>query len=541
MRHSGAMNIRLRLSTMTSTAGQTVTLPHAGVTCVVGSNNAGKSQLLRDLLLSISSFQADPVTIAQITGTRPSGTVAESEEWLDAKAVRLPLRPGQSRLWVNAHGSGQISAKEFQGWFTSGLNQGPVYLGNSASYFVQHSTAGSLASYATGSISPRGDGGNAPLSALFRDGVLEEELSNLVFDTFGVGLVLDRINPEIRLRVGEVDVPIPPLNRPTSAYAEAVAALPTLDTQGDGMRSFVGLALHVLASAPDILLVDEPEAFLHPGQARALGRWLAAEAIARDVQVILATHDRDIVLGLLDSEPGTSVNLIRIARVGDGSHLSQLPPDEVRAVWDDPVLKYSNVLQGLFHRKVVVCESDADCRFFGAALNELAVSTGRRAQGDDILFVPSGSKNRVSALAVALTKLGVEAACIVDFDVLRSKADMQKIVGAVGGRWGPKLDDLYRTAFRSDNQTLLWQRLKNLGLAGVTAGQSVGAGQELLAELRAIGVHVVPVGEIEDFDRAIASHGASWVSTALEKNVHTSAPVLELVHEILKSPTPTSV
>ena len=45
-----------------------------------------------------------------------------------------------------------------------------------------------------------------------------------------------------------------------------------LKRQGDGMRSFASVVLHLLATVtPSILMLDEPEAFLHPPQARLLG------------------------------------------------------------------------------------------------------------------------------------------------------------------------------------------------------------------------------------------------------------------------------
>src|SRR3954452_10968168 len=44
-----------------------------------------------------------------------------------------------------------------------------------------------------------------------------------------------------------------------------------LEKEGDGMRSFVGILLHVLLSNDMISLVDAPEAFLHPPQARLIG------------------------------------------------------------------------------------------------------------------------------------------------------------------------------------------------------------------------------------------------------------------------------
>jgi predicted ATPase len=56
--------------------------------------------------------------------------------------------------------------------------------------------------------------------------------------------------------------------------------MPRLDTQGDGMRSFTSILLDTFTSEYTVTLIDEPEAFLHPPQARLLGK-------------ILATHNPD--------------------------------------------------------------------------------------------------------------------------------------------------------------------------------------------------------------------------------------------------------
>lgn len=43
------MSVEFKYTSVTSSAGERVDLPTAGVVCVVGGNNVGKSQLLREL------------------------------------------------------------------------------------------------------------------------------------------------------------------------------------------------------------------------------------------------------------------------------------------------------------------------------------------------------------------------------------------------------------------------------------------------------------------------------------------------------------
>lgn len=526
------MPLKLTIETLVSSGGQTVNLPVAGVTCVVGSNNAGKSQLLRDIDFMLTDPNAQPVTLREMSGSRPSGDVNEVRDWLNHEGgLAVQKTMGQAQHWtpIFAENHSQ-TAEDFQMWFN--LQDRNLYLGNAAQFFIHRAEAGALKDYA-GGVAHDGDRYNGGLAKLIADGDLERELSDLVKSTFGTEITLDRVNPPARIRVGSTLIDPPPINRPTKAYSDSVSELNPLDDQGDGMRAFVGLALLIMAGRPSVLLVDEPEAFLHPGQARALGRWLAVQAERLEIQIIIATHDRDIVLGLLESEADNSVNIVRIVRRDDENILTQLSPLEIQAVWSDPVLRYSNLLQGLFHQRVVICESDADCRFYSAALDDLGSTTGRRAESDEVLFVPSGSKNRVASMVSALTTLGVQAMTIVDFDVLRNSADIRGIVESVGGSWSPELVTLYRTMITSDNQTALWAQLKSQGLNGLSSGAAHSAGRELLEKLTALGILVVPVGEMEQFDRSIGGHGGEWVSEALQRNVFKSRIVYEFVEGLI--------
>jgi ABC-type cobalamin/Fe3+-siderophores transport system ATPase subunit len=53
--------VEMAIIKLISRSGDSVTLPDVGVTCVVGGNNVGKSQLLRDLHAMIS--QPNPQTV----------------------------------------------------------------------------------------------------------------------------------------------------------------------------------------------------------------------------------------------------------------------------------------------------------------------------------------------------------------------------------------------------------------------------------------------------------------------------------------------
>lgn len=139
----------------------------------------------------------------------------------------------------------------------------------------------------------------------------------------------------------------------TREYRDALSKVPALHDQGDGMRSMMGLLLAVASSKYPVVLIDEPEAFLHPPQARILGVELARLAERNGIQIIVATHDRNLVTGILDANEGPSssqvdVSVVRLARKGKVATVFQVPADDLRTIWADPVLKHSNLLDGLF-------------------------------------------------------------------------------------------------------------------------------------------------------------------------------------------------
>lgn len=533
------VNLRTRITGITSNAGDHVELSTAGVTCLVGGNNAGKSQTLRDIAALVQGPHMNTVVISELELDKPAGaTHAEVEGFLKSTAAPEP----QQQVMSGAHvrysplqggfhsGGGQMTVADFQAIFHADERG----LGGTSPFFLQHWTAGSLVHFASSGLGHFGVGQpvGSPMQRLYRDGDLEAEISNLAYQTFEQHLTLDRANLDVRLRMGRVEIPVPPISHPTQEYADAVAALPPLEVQGDGVKSFLGLALAVVAGKSQIILVDEPESFLHPGQARALGRWLSDQAGRRDIQLIVSTHNRDFVLGLA-SGGKASTRFVRVVRDGEVNRLHELPPGEVSSAWEDPVLRYSNLLQGLFHRRVAICESDADCRFYGAVLDELASATNRRAQADDTLLVPSGGKHRIAALGKALQRLDVETHAFVDFDALREKATIRGIVESLGGVWTSRLEADFISFVQPVQSQSLWGELKRQGIAGAPSGATYSAGLRLLESLDRLRVHVVRTGEMESFDRSIGEHGSAWVTAALEKGVHRSSDSARAVVEKL--------
>lgn len=69
---------------------------------------------------------------------------------------------------------------------------------------------------------------------------------------------------------------------------------------GDGVQSFIQLALELSALVKGMALIEEPEVYQHPRAIHRTARVLVA-AMRRDIQIILSTHSLELIDALLDA------------------------------------------------------------------------------------------------------------------------------------------------------------------------------------------------------------------------------------------------
>jgi len=510
------MAINPKILAVTTNTGDRSELPPAGVTCIVGGNNVGKSQLLRDIVMLLETLEGVPKVLTSVELTRePAPDLGTTEAWLRDNSTIVEQQTGIVH-YQPMSGGPALTSQQFHGQ----IAQGGFFLGPARSFYCWHADGGSRVTLGDGiGINVGMQNNPHPLAKVFRIGALEAKLSTVAKQAFGIGLTLDRVTGGTQLRLGEVVTEIPPFNNPTKEYTDAVEAMPPLQHQGDGVRSFVGLALYVAAGPQSMLLIDEPEAFLHPSQAKALGRWLASESISSNRQVIVATHSRDMVVGILEAECEATV--LRLTRAGNESHIHQLESEMLKEVWDSPVLRYSNVLDGLFYETVAICESDGDCRFYAAVLDGLKEAQEVDAVSGEVLFVPSGGKQGIPKFANTMSALDVKTFAIADCDVLRTKAVAKQILESLGGDWtGIEADYQIVANAMNANDGILWNSLKTVGLAIIPAGAPSAAAARIVENLRIQRFLVVPIGELESFDRTITADKPAWVAAMLEKSGH---------------------
>lgn len=409
-----------------------------------------------------------------------------------------------------------------------------------------------------------------PQHLLYDDTALMKRVSDLFRRAFGEDLMFDfRGGSKLPIHVGELPKDFGAVDRVGDTYVNAVRLNPSLHEQGDGMKSYAGILFETIAANRDITLIDEPEAFLHPPQMRKLGETLASEM---DGQLFAATHSSDVLRGFLE---GTSGNLrvLRIFREGEKNCVNEAAADVIRKLWEDPQIRYSNALEGIFHEQTIFCEDDSDCRLMNSVADHIEAERGRRWK--DTAYVPIGGKHRIPEVASALREIGVPVKAVFDIDFLSEKSLVKRAVEAFGGDWDKicshwrQVDAAVRNNVRaktvpeikesvvdllekSDEEDLPrgdviekmkqnkpWNIVKQMGVLGIPRGEAQKTYSALKENLEEIGIYLVPVGEMENFCREIGLHGPKFVTKLLsEKSLadRELAQLREFTERVISGP-----
>ena len=59
-----------------------------------------------------------------------------------------------------------------------------------------------------------------------------------------------------------------------------------IDEPGDGIKAFTGIIIEAIAGDPLVLMIDEPEAFLHPSLLHKLGNEIAQPTIHSEKRLL---------------------------------------------------------------------------------------------------------------------------------------------------------------------------------------------------------------------------------------------------------------
>ncbi len=567
------MNPKVNTINLT-TVGQAI-LASEHVTLIVGPNNVGKSAILVGIHREIAT---EPGT-QQLPVVGPVSSVV----------VQMPAAD-EFTVLINER------AKLFApGIFPQGTYYQPTFVFPNGTAIPQSVVVGlqsrsdrfgALAGSMMLLMGPEGRGGvlasqglpdlmanpaRSPMQQLWEDRELEKKIDIYMQRAFGRRLLVNRhAGANVHLHIGEVTADEPQMGV-KSNYLDEVMKLPLLAAQGSGMLAFMGTILTLATGTYDIVLLDEPETFLHPPQARLLGEVVAEMSRDGGPQVIVATHSDDFVQGVINaSKDDADVSVVRLTRPSDHENrVAQVDPDSIKSLYRDPLLRYSKIMDGIFYKGVVVCEAESDCTYYSATLGHVEDTDGLNAS--DLLFAQCGGKDRFKRAHQALDA-AVPTAIVADIDILADKAKFQDLFEAMGGNF-PSIQASYnvlessvknhsatpeRAKVRTEMRAVLdgsadphfakseldrigeliksesgWRQIKRKGAGAIDTGDPTAAFNSILAASKLVGLFILPVGELERFHSDVSGNKQEWLRKVLEQELfRTSQEAHDLMREV---------
>jgi energy-coupling factor transporter ATP-binding protein EcfA2 len=569
------MAVPIRVDELVLNDGAIIETANSDIVVLLGPNNSGKSRTLMEMFQTLALQPGQPVPdhfyfvmerLKLDRGLDLDGFI----EWI-RKHRYVWAEPANQYERFRTSQMGELDLNAVRQVWPSG----EAHLGPLAGHLVRALWCGERLSY-PGAAGRQGhaDHPEHPVHWLMRQPQLLQKFRDAFKTAFGWNVIVDAWGNNIQFRLSRSEsqedfVASSSDGLPDRELVERLERLQTVDAQSDGVRSFANILLTLLSSQFPLVLLDEPEAFLHPPQARMLGRSLST--FQGTGQLFVATHSLDILLGLVASNP-QRVTIVRLTRDENGITRSKvLSPERLSQLWADPLLRFSRALEGLFHDGVLVCEGDTDTQFYSAIADEFELNAGRH-----VMFTYAGGKQRIPMVTAALAALGVPVRAVVDFDVLREEQRVKSLVESMGGVLTDEMSTDIRVlnaqlrgheprmtiaAARAKVDAVLtgdpdadftrahrraledalepgagWPRAKREGLAAVPRGDATAAAERLLASLKERGVWVVPSGAVESFVPAVGGEGPRWVGAVVEGgHVRGALVAKDFVSEILAS------
>ncbi|MCR5493467.1 MAG: ATP-binding protein [Streptococcus sp.] len=340
-----------------------------------------------------------------------------------------------------------------------------------------------------------------------------------------------------------------------------------LHNQGDGIRNAVAILASLIVNEHSLFLIDEPETFLHPPQAKILGKNLVKLSIGK--QLFISTHNIDFIRGILE-EDSSRVKIIKIDRHDNNNSFNLVDNGSITKISSDKNLKFTNILNGLFYQQVVLCENESDCKFYSAILEHEDITIYQNT-----LFCAVGGKEQFKKIVPLLKELNIEYKIIADIDLINNIDSLKQLLNSAIPdcykeiaeqhrefleKFQNEMDSQVKTQeeiklkigklFTKDKyissntveqiKSLLrdvssLKLLKTGGKNIIPQGNCVKLFNKINKFLKVNNIFILECGEIERFVRDVSGHGNNWVEKVFTKYKDIDDDVYEEARRFIRN------
>jgi len=518
-------------------------LDTSGLTVFVGPNSSGKTQLLRDIRGRTTGQVRELVVAEEIEVESPE--FDSFVKCLKAEGHIFSVYDDNEREQYVPRtvfaGTGQASqnvqSTDASQWHEvsktwTGKRRNDQYFGWAATYLVtalflenRLSAVNSIGVIEFEKAAPQHD-----LQALHVDDDARITLADEAIRAFSKAIWSDISQGKLCLRVGQDGV-LP--NAEDRLSAKKMSQYRTIMDEGDGMKSYIATCISLLLGRRPVCLLDEPELCLHPPQAYSLGQFIGNRGTSEQTATFVATHSSHVLRGVIQT--ADKLKIVRLTNSPSGFHAKQVDSGVLDEAMKKPTVRAETVLDGIFSQAVAIVEADGDRVVYQAAWDKVGAELNL-----DIHFATVGGVGGIADTSDLYKVLGIPVSVIADLDLVSDKDKFRKIVtsliddnDAIRGftdrvqvvihsirdlppniseddtkdkltelaeadhDWSNGTDTTLRSELNLLSTTLYRMRaLKEGGLSDLPEEVSQPLG-ELVADLREIGLFLVPVGELE--------------------------------------------
>lgn len=475
------------------------------VTVFVGPNNGGKSSALRDIT---NEFIFDPAYEQRVIAAARMASITRerAEQKISQFRIQEAGQTPERRIFMRRNvGRQEVNEEYLLGHLLDQFNLGRVEQIHGRQYISQHLlstfvlnlTGENRLNLVSNSQAQRlTEPAQTTIAALFQNDSIRHSLSDIVYDAFQMNLVIDPTNMVSFSYALSETRPSPEIERSfNSESLDFFRDSYALSASSDGTKAFVGVLSEVMAGEMEVLIIDEPEAFLHPGLAYTLGRQIGLK-IGADKQLFAATHSPHFLMGCLSA--GVPIDVVRLThRAGRGT-AQLLPAKRLSQMMSDPLLRSVGVVSALFYESAVVVEADADRAFYEEINNRLDLYSTKSIR--HAVFLNAHNKQTASEIVSELRQVGVPSALIVDIDWIKEDGQVcNKYFNAAG------IPEGLRQGLRSTRQTVRTYLTaastdyKRQGGISLLTGAELATAVAFFDQMETYGLFTVRGGELESW------------------------------------------
>ena len=362
------------------------------------------------------------------------------------------------------------------------------------------------------------------LSCLFQDNGKRAKVRSLIHKAFGKYFVIDPTNMKnLEIRLSNVEPVSENIERGwTDKSKEFHKKAKPITEFSDGVQAFTGLIMTAVAGEEKIILLDEPEAFLHPPLVSVLGEELSILMSKKEGNLFIATHSPFFIMGCLQS--GVNMSIVRLTYDETTYPTAKLlKPNQVAKLFKNPLLRSIGVLQALFHPAVIVTEGDTDRAFYNE-INQRLLAQDKPEGISDALFLNAQNKQTIWDIVSPLRNMGIPTVGIVDIDFIKDGGQQFRRALIASGVPDAMRNSLCSTRSSLYNffKTVEHKNNKNMkkdGGISLLQEDEQEMADDFFNTLANYGIFVVLGGEIESWLKNLdcAGHGPNWLIQVFNK------------------------